>query len=134
MAAPKVLDMSFLDIEVSGEHCDSFVCFACFLQNINFLTSKVHSQYFTHTNKIMELKTSKELSSQTTMEEGENGSLQPKLTPASALRLSSNNISDISQLWVEASKIVKEPVDLRWVDLSCNSITEIPPEVYPCKC
>mmetsp|Transcript_12119 Transcript_12119/g.15601 ORF Transcript_12119/g.15601 Transcript_12119/m.15601 type:complete len:179 (+) Transcript_12119:77-613(+) len=64
-----------------------------------------------------------ELASQSEPDHEENGIPSP-----SALRLSSNGMTDISQLFNESRSLVKEPAELKWLDLSCNDITQVPEE------
>lgn len=46
-----------------------------------------------------------------------------------AIRLSNNRIKNISNLIQHLEPVVESPVDVNWIDLSFNSITEIPEDV-----
>ena len=48
---------------------------------------------------------------------------------AAALRVSNNGIEDISTLFTSAALVVKDPLALKWLDLSFNAIKRIPEEV-----
>mmetsp|Transcript_92235 Transcript_92235/g.183707 ORF Transcript_92235/g.183707 Transcript_92235/m.183707 type:complete len:186 (+) Transcript_92235:70-627(+) len=55
--------------------------------------------------------------------EGREG---PRRVNAAALRLPNNNLVDLTGLHSAASTVVKDPKNLKWLDLSFNSIELIP--------